>query len=1332
LPQVSQSDFVTRGQALVSSGQYQEAVKVCRLGLLGRPTTVEGRIVLGQALLALKRYDEVLAEMRVALELDHASIIAQTLKGEALLRKGDGQGAADVLQRVRGLAPTDPRIANLLAEAEELTGRPRRSASHPAVNFVHDRAAEEPSEPTEDAAQSMTKAYVGGRRDADEEETGNAAAHDEDPDSGGSFTRPTSLSAPAAKKRSQPQPAQPTPPPAVLAVGDRSGTVEVDPELDGVEVGLTGSDDDDDVAAPPVSKRRPAAKPTDDNARGKVIRSSRAPAPAPIPARGLPAPRSRAPLPGPRGNPSAPRKAKAEVSSVELDSDDVEELDETHLPPEAAPARGSRGSSAVRAAVNMPSGPLDAPRLPPPAMRQTALPQPVPTPPHLAQLIANAPHVMQVQPLPPLPPANPRSAIAAALPTQAAMPVPSLAAVRPTLALTPAQEQSAAVVDDLFASEEAPAWARSTMAAGGPGFMPQPLQPVGPGIDPMMRPSGGIDPQIAALLAGEGSAPAAVAMVEPSQSQARPLRAGVRRSRSKLAVLGWILLGALVIGGGVLAGLYIRDKRLDKQIVAAREQAVAVAKADTWQGWVGARDRLAGIAQASSTVGNRAALARTRALVAYEFGDGIAEARAAFDGLGGRGGLSAQLAAAYLALAQNDAAAARKAAEAAVAGSANDASAHYVLGHAHLLAGDVKGATASLKTALDREARPLYALGLARAHAAGSQWDEAVAAVDRALVLTPDHPGALIDRAVLLSASGRIGPSSAATPAVKDLRTRLEKVIAEGAKPSNEQARGVSPMQVALAHLALARLDQARGDLNAAQIDTVNAQKVNIEDQRFAEELAETHFALMGYPNARFVADLVLKYWPDSRRGRTLLAQLAFVEGRLQDAIAVIDKNAELAQYPRALALRGQIKLVLEDTDGAKADFEAALKRAPSYEPALIGRATIDLRAKELESARKRIEPKFTATNAPTPALAAAYAAVLRATGTPADRDTAKTILDKAVAAAPSLDVARAHVERGRLFRDLGQFDDARKAFAEAQSLGSWDARLETALLAIEDRDPSGGRSALDKLVAEAGDRIPPGLVIETARARILDGDHPGALAMFEIADKTVGLPGWMLERERGRLALRKSDFPGAVTFLARAIEKCGDDADTFLLAADAASDGRLDDKQGALLARVKALAPNRLAKRPEALIVKGKVALADNDYDAAAAAFEAARNALQADKATPRRLAQANFGRAVAAYFQKDDPTALMAFDNVTNQDPSIYAAYQFIADMLKNRDLRRAFDNARLAVRYNPDLVEGWVMYGTLAARRGDRKVLSDAITRLGELAPGTDELRQLRNLR
>src|SRR5258708_12356411 len=102
---MSQSDFVNRGQALVASGQFQEAVKVCRLGLLGRPTTVEGRVVLGQALLALKRYDEVLAEMRVALELDHTSTAAQLLKGQALLRKPHPTPPPHLLMRPRQHTP---------------------------------------------------------------------------------------------------------------------------------------------------------------------------------------------------------------------------------------------------------------------------------------------------------------------------------------------------------------------------------------------------------------------------------------------------------------------------------------------------------------------------------------------------------------------------------------------------------------------------------------------------------------------------------------------------------------------------------------------------------------------------------------------------------------------------------------------------------------------------------------------------------------------------------------------------------------------------------------------------------------------------------------------------------------------------------------------------------------------------------------------------------------------------------------------------------------------------------------------------------------------------
>ena len=128
---MSQSDFVSRGQALVAAGQFQEAVKVCRLGLLGRPTTVEGRVVLGQALLALKRYDEVLAEMRVALELDHSSVPAQVLKGEALLRKGDTAAAVETLHALASSRPPTRRSPSCSTRRRAWpASRSRRRATH--------------------------------------------------------------------------------------------------------------------------------------------------------------------------------------------------------------------------------------------------------------------------------------------------------------------------------------------------------------------------------------------------------------------------------------------------------------------------------------------------------------------------------------------------------------------------------------------------------------------------------------------------------------------------------------------------------------------------------------------------------------------------------------------------------------------------------------------------------------------------------------------------------------------------------------------------------------------------------------------------------------------------------------------------------------------------------------------------------------------------------------------------------------------------------------------------------------------------------------------------
>lgn len=109
-------DFVQRGKVSIVRRQYAEAVKICRLGLLGQPSLLEGRLVLGMALTALGRWDEVLAEMRVALETDPNAALAWLLKGEALVGKGDYQQAELTLKRAKELDPSNSKADQLLAE----------------------------------------------------------------------------------------------------------------------------------------------------------------------------------------------------------------------------------------------------------------------------------------------------------------------------------------------------------------------------------------------------------------------------------------------------------------------------------------------------------------------------------------------------------------------------------------------------------------------------------------------------------------------------------------------------------------------------------------------------------------------------------------------------------------------------------------------------------------------------------------------------------------------------------------------------------------------------------------------------------------------------------------------------------------------------------------------------------------------------------------------------------------------------------------------------------------------------------------------------------------
>ncbi|MFH1130547.1 MAG: tetratricopeptide repeat protein [Pseudomonadota bacterium] len=111
--------FVERGKELIVQRRFLQAARECRLGLLSYPRNVEGRLVLGTALMALGRHEQVLAEMKVVLDLDSNNAVAYRLKGEALFECAEYAKAWEVLFRALQLDPNNKKIRDLLAEIEE-------------------------------------------------------------------------------------------------------------------------------------------------------------------------------------------------------------------------------------------------------------------------------------------------------------------------------------------------------------------------------------------------------------------------------------------------------------------------------------------------------------------------------------------------------------------------------------------------------------------------------------------------------------------------------------------------------------------------------------------------------------------------------------------------------------------------------------------------------------------------------------------------------------------------------------------------------------------------------------------------------------------------------------------------------------------------------------------------------------------------------------------------------------------------------------------------------------------------------------------------------------
>jgi tetratricopeptide (TPR) repeat protein len=98
------------------AGRFQDAVDVCRAGLVIHPGYLSARVTLGRALIELNQLDDAQRELELVLKSARENFAAARGVAEIYHRRGDLSGALALYRSALSLAPNDPDLAQTVHE----------------------------------------------------------------------------------------------------------------------------------------------------------------------------------------------------------------------------------------------------------------------------------------------------------------------------------------------------------------------------------------------------------------------------------------------------------------------------------------------------------------------------------------------------------------------------------------------------------------------------------------------------------------------------------------------------------------------------------------------------------------------------------------------------------------------------------------------------------------------------------------------------------------------------------------------------------------------------------------------------------------------------------------------------------------------------------------------------------------------------------------------------------------------------------------------------------------------------------------------------------------
>ena len=1133
--------------------------------------------------------------------------------------------------------------------------------------------------------------------------------------------KPTSVSMPAAVVRKSSPPAKrkdPTPPPAVLAIGDKSGTVEVDPVREGLEV-----EDDldfDDLAAPPVAPRRgsgsrEAWREERDLEREEPGREEDRCKPQ-EPDAGAP---HADPRPGSRrrqrsardsrrrrGTLAAARARSATPSRSRRDRSTSTTRCSRSRAPSRAACRHRRARTTHRSASRR-------------RCRASAL--------QLEGRTIPAPHGPPMPPAAPLPPA-PRVPLAAALPTLAALPPPQHAADAAADAAPERDDGSAATAAIRLAAA-----ARERAAQDARDSAPPP--PLGHRSAPSRDAAAAVMrgttrwPRHTSRRCGRASRshlapPNADGRPRSAAAMPMPMEGRANRPNRHAAALEAV---DRAVGG--------RRRRRDRRRRVRRvsDPRGAAAKADS-RARASTRTISRRPIRGGLDVGRRqprrhrrkrrrrsrtARRSRAReALMRTSSARRSADAKTAVDELAARAGLDGEIATAYLALAQSDARP-RRWPPTPRCRSAERCSRDLRRSGRRRGSPAIRGrGQARCSDALEKDPRPLYARR-ARPRARRAQ---RVGRRDRERSTARSRPAPTIrcrDRA-RVGARRRAARSAPGSAVGNETRAQLDKVLADGAKPPRirssacRRLRSRSPSSrwrgsTSRAAMATRRVaistPRPRVGLDGSAVRRGRGRDV-VRDRR----------ARSARSACRVRASST---WPASRRARIVLAEIALAQGPADRGArrAVEASRCRSSAARRRGARRGE--LAAGDSTARSADFDAALKKQPNLEPAIVGRAWLDAarggdvdggaqadRAalRRRQGARRRSTTVYAAISAPGDDAATAR-----------PRRCSKVVDGAAGGAAPlpssssRASIATAANSRGAR---AVQRAPARPATLEARLEPAPSMAIEIAI-----RPAAATRSTRCSRTAATTPAEPRARDRARAHAR-RRSQRRGAAARDRGQARRASRSG-SSQRETRPACLRKGDFAAAATALATRSTA----AATIPRRSCSPPTPRPTTTSPALGDKLKKAA-RRIGSRAarSRRSSTGKLLLQAGGKDGEAeAAYRARARALDAEHAPARAIAQADFGLAVVAYnkaarsgrARRARPRARAAIRRSTTRTCS---------RPICAKDKKAAFELAQKAVKLQPRLsarVERARQARGEGQQQGDAR---DGDRKLGALAPNS----------